>query len=235
MNKEAYFKHKDMMEAFYKLDKESIWVKSDKWRLIHRPSFNCSTTIYALDDDYSDIRKAFIDKIPVAGIYDKIVPPVCNPEYCKFVYPAKNYSVVEDFNPWTPADGEEAWYIDPTDGSDWLVKSDLNWSKSLDVNVYLTGLGLVFKTKVEANAKVAYMKAKYRVEEEIARLNAGWKPDFGISDLYNYYIELQEDCLAIDGVYTHKAQDTSMYIKSIQKAKQLLESHKEDLLTILEY
>ena len=79
------------------------------------------------------------------------------------------------------------------------------------------------------------MKAKYRVEQEIARLNEWWKPDFGVNNICNYYIELQEDCLIVDGTYSHKAQDLSMYIKDEELAKQLLESHKEDLLTVLRY
>jgi len=235
MNKEAYFKHKDMMEAYYKLDKESIWVKSDKWRLIHRPSFDCHTTIYALADDYSDIRKAAIDGAGISLDEDLqfSTDRISRIGYYNFKFCRERYTIVEkkDFTPWTPTDGEKAWYIDgfsPIDSAN-------NWNYTDTSDRQIINLGLVFKTKENAEAKIAYMKAKYKVEQEIARLNEGWKPDFGASDLCNYCIELREDCLTIDGTYTHKAQDTSMYIKSIQKAKKLIKSHKEDLLIILRY
>ena len=222
------------MEAYYKLDKESIWVKSDKWRLIHRPYFDCSTTIYALDDDYSDIRKAFIDKISVTGLHGKIVTPVCDPGSCKFVYPADSYSVVEDFKPWTPADGEEAWYIDPTDRHILIDRSN-SLDESSHVGSQLISLGLVFKTEEEGDAKVSYMQAKYRVEQEIARLNKGWKPDFNLDNYENWFVFWYDYDVYIDHTYGDKSLDSSMYLKDEELVKKLIESHKEDLLTILEY
>ena len=236
MNKEAYFKHKDMMEAYYKLDKESIWVKSDKWRLIHRPSFDCSTTIYALDDEYRDIRKALMDGKYVHNGVITFCDTV-TAGYFTFTHRVDIYKIIEDFKPWTPTDGEEAWYIDPTDRHVLIDRSN-SWAESSYVDSQLISLGLVLKTEEEADAKVAYMEAKYRVEQEIARLNEGWKPDFSMGNtINNYYIALDPDTvkLRIRSIYYAKVLEQSMYLKDEELAKQLIESHKEDLLTILEY
>lgn len=126
---------------------------------------------------------------------------------------------------WKPEYGE--WYYSV---SDFGNVCHTKWENDhIDNKVF--NLSRMFKSKVEAEKHLRWLKAKRIIELEIARLNEGWTPNWDNSDERKWVVAFDFDCKELDTLsyYIFKTLPNSMYLKSYDLAEQLIETHKEEL------
>lgn len=139
--------------------------------------------------------------------------------------------VNEQFNPkfWEPRERETAFYIEVYND---IIEKSIDWGMPSDQGLFK--YGLVFKTSDEAQKAADIMKAKHRLKKAIFELNDGWVPDFTDTTTAKCYIYL---CLlnkiSITSRYALQHIPSWFYLKSEMLCKELIKTHKEDLLLVL--
>ena len=136
----------------------------------------------------------------------------------------KIYKEPQEF--WEPKDQEYVWCID-LEGyvrKSYILKSDTDRS--------IIKIGNVFETKENAETYVEYRQAEHRLCKAVWELNKGESPEF------EYGAENCSICLAKNEPVAHTWVELQVnpdwfYFKSIELAKKLVETHKEDLLIYL--
>ena len=125
-----------------------------------------------------------------------------------------------------PENGQEAWFVDAYG----IILSSAGWKSSMDKMII--ELGNAFKSKKDAEIYVKYRQAEHRLRKAVWELNEGSAPEF------EYGAENCSICLAKNEPVAHTWVELQVnpdwfYFKSIELAKKLAETHKEDLLIYL--
>lgn len=131
---------------------------------------------------------------------------------------------------WKPEYNESYYYITSDERIPFI-----EWLNDVvDNNIFNSSR--LFKTKAEAEKHLEWLKAKRSIELEIARLNEGWTPDWNNSDERKWVVAFDFDCKELDTLPYHFFKDVpnSMYLKSNDLAKQLIETHEKELRIYLE-
>jgi len=127
---------------------------------------------------------------------------------------------------WEPTNGEKAWYIDDVLLENPKAIEDFRWSQAEIV------LGKAYKTKELAGEALELQLATQRLKKAVWNLNGGeygWensRQDWCASLSSNFLVEAEH-------WYTYKHYPSWFYLKSEELCKQLIKSHKDDLLTYL--
>jgi len=121
-----------------------------------------------------------------------------------------------------PQEDDRYWYYN-TSGS---IFNDIASSSRNRTNVH--------KTEKEAEKARDIAFAKQRIAQAIDILNDGWKPDWSISSQYKYgiYKNTYSNTLDVSTAVQGKSLPNYMYCETYDTAKQIISSHKEDLLLI---
>ena len=126
-----------------------------------------------------------------------------------------------------PKKQERYYYIN--EGGVWSLVNDSNYDDAI------LRTNIVFKTKEEAEKELLKQQARVRVIKEIARLNNGWTPSWNVNER-KYYIDFSyyRNKLVYNHCVKSKHLDNNLYLKTEELAKQLIETHSEDLKLMLE-
>ncbi|MEA3280218.1 MAG: hypothetical protein U9Q38_06435 [Thermodesulfobacteriota bacterium] len=133
---------------------------------------------------------------------------------------------------WEPQDGETAWCLNLGNASP--MQSN-NWLASTPCNRNIINSGEVFKSEREAKHALELKYAKQRLKKEIYRLNGNCFPKWDWTDVQDCrcLVSLYPDRLDVNIVNRSKFAPNWMYLKTEELAKQLIESHRDDLLLVL--
>lgn len=143
------------------------------------------------------------------------------------VWNETEWEVYEEPNKfWEPINGETAYYI-LTSG---IVEVSSEWKTENDTNVI--NIGNTRRTKEEADKLVAYRKAEYRLRKAVWKLNDGPAPEFVLYER-NYTLNIVSNNVDCSTWGSTQTNPDWFYFKSKELSKQLIESHKEDLLIYL--
>ena len=130
---------------------------------------------------------------------------------------------------WFPEDGTKAWCISSTGE----ICASIDWLVDDKYDLYKHKLGHIFKTKEEAEHKLAVIDAEYAVRNRIHQLNNGWTPDWSNEDEYKYQVYLYKGKLQVDYSLYSKFKPNWMYLKSDELTKQLIAELPDELNLIL--
>ena len=129
-----------------------------------------------------------------------------------------------------PTKGDNYWFV-PSSG----MVSTMRWINSNTDN-YRLSQGNVFRTREEAEAKLAYNEAVGTIREYILEQNGDWIPDW---DENKYYLCQNNWLLAVEWFINWEYDDCigaiGAYAENSQIIKDTIEKYPEELEIIREY
>ena len=131
---------------------------------------------------------------------------------------------------WLPENGEKYYFLSHRKVTEAYINENDDWDRELFKAT------LVFRTEEEAEKQLLKQQATIRVIKEIARLNAGWLPNWNDGNESKYFIHFsyENDILNYSTCFKHKHLDNNLYLKSEELAKKLIATHEQDLKRMLE-
>jgi hypothetical protein len=123
-----------------------------------------------------------------------------------------------------PKDGDKYYYLDTLGGIE-----STTWAYDNPSDKECLELGLVFRTKEEAQAHVSYLKALTRVKG-----SSSFKPNWNNPSQMKYRVYYEHGPKTLESTISWSSQNigTPVYYESEEAAEQAIKDHKEDFLIL---